>query len=745
MSRLAGRPVLNKRRAARFAAVQALYQVELIGRARRTRSAASSASIAWRRLFEPFEVDEPSPEVDREWFEILVEGAWAARDRLDPEIERCLAEGWTLARCGFLLRACLRAGAFELRRAHRRAGQGGHQRVCRARPPVLRRERAGLRQRGARPAGDRAAGRRGRAYEPRRVRADRPAAQAAGARLPGCPAAHRRRRPGRRAARPRAGRRQGRDGRGRPFPGRRSARADRRQAAAGQPVRPRRHGRRAAGLPHWSWPARPRSTTPGCAGSRPASPPTRAGSAATSWAATRCRRRGRSPSSLTILGTVPTGQALLRSGAAARRRRLGLRHARRRRHGPARPARPRRDRGRGAGPGRPLPHAAAAARAGQGACAGSPPPRSTSRTGSSPTSGHILDDLAASARSLDASAVPLSPVGRGVPGAREAALTGGDDYELLFTAPTEPPSRGRGAVQAPGPRPDQDRRHPRRARPRRGRRRRTPGDHRPGGLAALLSLPVPYNALGSITIGRRPVSSRTRLAMCSVPPGPSPAAAVPQASRTRPWARRGPGPCRASSGCSGRTCPRPWAAGPARSSMTRTACALAATSAKARSQRWSGSAKVTELRRKAACGWARRSSTPHAAGEAGFREQEVAAAGAAADAEIAGAGADLVERGRDPGGRGVGLGGREARRLGAAGAAHLGVVDHVAAEQDDLGRLGRDGSHGALPPSRRSSCCSVRSTMLSGLGDQFGPEAAGRAAAPGSAATSSSAKRSRWS
>lgn len=113
MSRPRERPILNKRRAARFAAVQALYQVDLSGEAPET---------VWREfsehrlasLFEPFEDDAPSPDVDREWFEILVRGAWSARAELDPEIESCLAEGWTLARCGFLVRACLRAGAFEL-------------------------------------------------------------------------------------------------------------------------------------------------------------------------------------------------------------------------------------------------------------------------------------------------------------------------------------------------------------------------------------------------------------------------------------------------------------------------------------------------------------------------------------------------------------------------------------------------------------------------------------------------------
>lgn len=48
--------------------------------------------------------------------------------------------------------------------------------------------------------------------------------------------------------------------------------------------------------------------------------------------------------------------------------------------------------------------------------------------------GHILATSGVGAR-IDVSLLPLSPVGRGIPGAHEAALTGGDDYELLFTAP----------------------------------------------------------------------------------------------------------------------------------------------------------------------------------------------------------------------------------------------------------------------------------------------------------------------
>ncbi|HEX8374259.1 MAG TPA: thiamine-phosphate kinase [Geminicoccaceae bacterium] len=48
--------------------------------------------------------------------------------------------------------------------------------------------------------------------------------------------------------------------------------------------------------------------------------------------------------------------------------------------------------------------------------------------------GHIAETSRVAAV-VDADALPLSEAGRGVPAAREAALTGGDDYELLFTVP----------------------------------------------------------------------------------------------------------------------------------------------------------------------------------------------------------------------------------------------------------------------------------------------------------------------
>ena len=107
------KPTLNRRRAARLAAVQALYQVEVTGE-RPEKVAGEFTEHRLASLLEPVDPETPSPEVDREWFRMVVVGAWGARERIDLEIERCLAPGWTLARCGFLLRATLRAGAYEL-------------------------------------------------------------------------------------------------------------------------------------------------------------------------------------------------------------------------------------------------------------------------------------------------------------------------------------------------------------------------------------------------------------------------------------------------------------------------------------------------------------------------------------------------------------------------------------------------------------------------------------------------------
>jgi N utilization substance protein B len=105
---------MNRRRAARLAAVQALYQIDLTG----GRPLAVIGEFVAHRLpsiLEPFAPDEPAPEVDRDWFTTVVQGTAEAIPALDSEIATCLQGTWTIDRLGYLLRACLRAGAYELK------------------------------------------------------------------------------------------------------------------------------------------------------------------------------------------------------------------------------------------------------------------------------------------------------------------------------------------------------------------------------------------------------------------------------------------------------------------------------------------------------------------------------------------------------------------------------------------------------------------------------------------------------
>jgi N utilization substance protein B len=104
---------MNRRRAARFGAVQALYQAEMAGGGIEQVIAEFQAHRL-ADLLEPLELDGPSPQVDRAWFKAVTEGAWQQAPELDPAIGATLAAGWSLDRLGYLLRAFLRAGAYEL-------------------------------------------------------------------------------------------------------------------------------------------------------------------------------------------------------------------------------------------------------------------------------------------------------------------------------------------------------------------------------------------------------------------------------------------------------------------------------------------------------------------------------------------------------------------------------------------------------------------------------------------------------
>jgi N utilization substance protein B len=104
---------ISRRRAARLGAVQALYQAEMSGQDIELVIAEFQA-LRLADLLEPLELNSPAIEVDRDWFVKITSGAYDAIEQLDPLIEQTLSTGWTFGRLGYLLRAFLRAGAFEL-------------------------------------------------------------------------------------------------------------------------------------------------------------------------------------------------------------------------------------------------------------------------------------------------------------------------------------------------------------------------------------------------------------------------------------------------------------------------------------------------------------------------------------------------------------------------------------------------------------------------------------------------------
>jgi N utilization substance protein B len=99
----------NRRGAARLAAVQALYQMEIAG-----------AGI--NDIFAEFESHWLGGEVEGEkylpaeaaFFKDVVSGVVRDQIKLDPLIDEALNKGWPLKRIDAILRATLRAGAYEL-------------------------------------------------------------------------------------------------------------------------------------------------------------------------------------------------------------------------------------------------------------------------------------------------------------------------------------------------------------------------------------------------------------------------------------------------------------------------------------------------------------------------------------------------------------------------------------------------------------------------------------------------------
>ncbi len=99
----------NKRGAARLAAVQALYQMDLAG----TGLNDIMAEFESHWLGGEVEGAQYRP-AEAAFFRDIVGGVVREQRRLDPQIDAALTRGWPLKRIETVLRAVLRAGAYEL-------------------------------------------------------------------------------------------------------------------------------------------------------------------------------------------------------------------------------------------------------------------------------------------------------------------------------------------------------------------------------------------------------------------------------------------------------------------------------------------------------------------------------------------------------------------------------------------------------------------------------------------------------
>jgi transcription antitermination protein NusB len=103
----------NRRGAARLAAVQALYQMDVAGAGLNEILAQFESHWIGREV----EGAQYLP-AEAAFFRDIVSGVVREQRRLDPMIDAALAERWPLKRVEAILRAALRAGSYEL--DHRR-------------------------------------------------------------------------------------------------------------------------------------------------------------------------------------------------------------------------------------------------------------------------------------------------------------------------------------------------------------------------------------------------------------------------------------------------------------------------------------------------------------------------------------------------------------------------------------------------------------------------------------------------
>jgi transcription antitermination protein NusB len=104
-------PKANRRGAARLAAVQALYQMDVGGAG--LNEILAQFESHW--IGQEVEGDQYLP-AERAYFRELVQGVIDDQRKLDPLIDTVLQSSWPLKRIEAVLRAVMRAGAYELDR-----------------------------------------------------------------------------------------------------------------------------------------------------------------------------------------------------------------------------------------------------------------------------------------------------------------------------------------------------------------------------------------------------------------------------------------------------------------------------------------------------------------------------------------------------------------------------------------------------------------------------------------------------
>lgn len=98
----------QERSAARLAALQALYQLEITGNA----PDDVIEEFVEHRFGRGSE--NGTPKHDEDFFSDLVHGVLKHQVEIDRSIAKALAQGWTLSRIDSILRALLRAASYEL-------------------------------------------------------------------------------------------------------------------------------------------------------------------------------------------------------------------------------------------------------------------------------------------------------------------------------------------------------------------------------------------------------------------------------------------------------------------------------------------------------------------------------------------------------------------------------------------------------------------------------------------------------